>query len=761
MASGSIALTSSNQYIVGSLNWSSTPNTAGNYSDVYVEMRMWRNNSGYTTYGTGSWNIYINGDTSYASPTISLTYDSNTYIMSYSVRVYHNADGTRSIGINCGGGISGTSYSATYCNGGSGATITLDTIPRASQPTLSAGTTPVGSSVTISTNRASTGFTHTISYAYGSIGKTTIATGVSDNTSWTLPTSLASQTPSATSGTGTIYCDTYNGGTLLGTKTVSFTASIPNTVTFQPSVGAVTTSETVSGVSALSLGKYVQGLSNVSFSITGIAGVFGSTVSTAKVTFNGTTYNASVSNGTATWTTGVLAVSGTLNYSVTVTDSRGYTDASPITGSITVLPYTAPLITSFSAKRCDSNGNLDEIGTYLFIDRDGTASSLKNGSAVEKNTLACTVAWSPKGQNSWTTMSEYTIAASSTLAISTTGIKSTKSDFTLTSAYDIKFTLTDKFNNTVSTQVVTVGTVMMSWGKTGVGIGKVWTQGALDVKGDIYENDVKLSDKYMPRSSGTVAINLLGASNNIEMRGTNSLNLYATQGTGGVSSTWVGFYDSAGTRQGWVGDGSTGNQNIGICAEYGNVSLVAGGKGFVFSGGDNSCTATLQADNSLKFTNSSGYIQILPQNTGWSHIYSDRTFVFNQGVWTMGNVVPYTTNYYYSGTWDNYWAGVESASYITRSDRNDKECISAIDNQRSYEDVKNLTPYVYRFTNNEDIKLTYGVMADQVPIEMVDHMSLSGVNLYSYTTMILSALKQTIEKVEVLEGEIVKLGGTV
>lgn len=488
MASGSIGVTSSNQYIVGSLSWSSIPNTAGNYSNVYVELRMWRNNTGYTTYGTGTWSITINGSTSSVTKAVTLTYNSNTFIHSYSLRVNHNDDGTKAIRISCSGGISDTSYSATYGSG----TITLNTIPRASQPTVSPSPCSIGSTLTILSHRASTSFTHKFYYAFGSIGKTPIKTYGSapydNDATWVLPNSLANQIPSGTSGTGTIYCETYNGSTLIGTKTVSFKATVPNTNTFRPTISSVAVADTVSGVTSLSLGKYVQSLSNVKFTISGIAGAYGSTVSTVKVTFNGTTYTASVSSGTATWTTGVLATSGTLSYSITATDSRGYSLTTAKTGSITVLPYTAPIISSFSAKRCDVNGNLNEIGTYLKITRDGSASSLKDTASAEKNTLTCTVQWSLKGANSWTTMAEYTVDASSTLSISTSVTNSTKSDFAITSAYDIKFTLTDKFNNTVSTQVVTVGTVMMSWGKSGVGIGKVISSSsnfALEVGGNI------------------------------------------------------------------------------------------------------------------------------------------------------------------------------------------------------------------------------------------------------------------------------------
>lgn len=498
--------------------WSATQSVTNNTSTITVNM-----------YLTGSYAITIGTRTgttiTIAGSTGSFTANSvshsssetgwSTYLGSYSYTVGHNADGTLTTTLSGYYPVQGT-FGGTYYGSFSGSSsVTLDTIPRASTPTASPTPCDIGATLTILGHRADASFTHKFYYAFGNIGKTAIKTYGSappydNDATWVLPNALANQIPSSTSGTGTIYCETYNSsGSLLGTNTCSFTAHVPDTDTFHPTISTLTISENASGVSALALGgKYVQLLSNVLFQTSGINGAYGSTVSSIKVSFNGSNYVSSVSANASSWTTGAIGTHGTMNYSITCTDSRGYSVTTPKSGTITVLPYSAPLITGFTAKRCDSSGNLNELGTYLFIDRDGTASSLKDTTNAEKNTLACKVEWSLKGANSWTAMSEMAVSASSSMAISTTGIKSTKTDFAITSAYDIRFSLYDKFNNTVATQVVTVGTVVMSWGRTGVGIGKVWTQGALDVKGDIYENDAKLTDKYVQTASTNEATDL-------------------------------------------------------------------------------------------------------------------------------------------------------------------------------------------------------------------------------------------------------------
>ena len=47
---------------------------------------------------------------------------------------------------------------------------------------------------------------------------------------WLVPESLAAQIPNAASGKGTLTCETYSGSTCIGTKSVTFTASVPGSM---------------------------------------------------------------------------------------------------------------------------------------------------------------------------------------------------------------------------------------------------------------------------------------------------------------------------------------------------------------------------------------------------------------------------------------------------------------------------------------------------------------------------------------------------
>ena len=123
--------------------------------------------------------------------------------------------------------------------------ITITYEEPVSQPTVSASSVNLGSAVTIYTNRQSTATTHTLLYSFGSASGT-IASNVGASVSWTPPLSLASQIPSATSGICTITCQSYNGGTLTGTRTCTVTLNVPSTVV--PSISAVTVEDTNSTV---------------------------------------------------------------------------------------------------------------------------------------------------------------------------------------------------------------------------------------------------------------------------------------------------------------------------------------------------------------------------------------------------------------------------------------------------------------------------------------------------------------------------------
>lgn len=156
MASGSFNVTTSNRYVLGTVNWRSTPNTGGNYSEVYVEMRFSRTNTGYTTYGTGTFGLYVDGQQAVNTTGFSFTYNSNTLVVSGWFRIDHNSDGSKNLRIGASG------YTDVFSINDAVAYVDLDRIPRASTVSSNISWTAAIEPLPISINRASTAFDHIV-----------------------------------------------------------------------------------------------------------------------------------------------------------------------------------------------------------------------------------------------------------------------------------------------------------------------------------------------------------------------------------------------------------------------------------------------------------------------------------------------------------------------------------------------------------------------------------------------------------------------
>ena len=225
-------------------------------------------------------------------------------------------------------------YSKNYLKW-TAASITITYQEAVSQPTLENSTVTMGTVMRIATNRQSTAATHTLRYSFFTENGT-IAADVGDSYEWTPLVSLAAQIPSAASGWGTLLCDTYIGGTLIGTKKTTFTLVVPDSIV--PTISAVTFEEATQGVAA-KFGAFVRARSTLSVSITA-AGAQKSTIAAYRTTLNGAVYSG------ASFTTGTLNVAGDSALTVTVTDSRGRTAS--VTKTVTVLAYDPPKLTALA-----------------------------------------------------------------------------------------------------------------------------------------------------------------------------------------------------------------------------------------------------------------------------------------------------------------------------------------------------------------------------------------------------------------------------
>ena len=345
-------------------------------------------------------------------------------------------------------------YSVNYLLWSS-VTITVTYEEAASVPTISSTSVELGSALTLYTNRTSTAATHTLLFSFG--GTTgTIATGVTESVSWTPPLSLASELPSAVSGTCVITCQTYINGNQTGTRSCPLTLTVPASVI--PSITNIALSEGNPALSGTITG-YVRSLSRLTAAITA-AGAYGSTISSYRATVDGVTYsNASFTTSKA------LSTDGDMTLSVTVTDSRGRSKSQAIVFS--VIPYDPPVITSMAAERCNSSGSAPQAdGTRIRFSAAGTVAPI-----ADQNTVTCAVYYRLSTNTAWTKSAAVTV---NNYVLSVTNQRLGQT-FDALSSFDVMVRLSDRFS-TVE-QFVSVGTkqVTIDFYRDGTGIafGKV------------------------------------------------------------------------------------------------------------------------------------------------------------------------------------------------------------------------------------------------------------------------------------------------
>ena len=414
-------------------------------------------------------NVSINGSTVYSLPNTrqkAISIGTNTSasspvtIASGTTTVPHNADGSKT----CACSFSVVyRYNSAFTWKGSG-NVGLTTIARASQPSCitypntTQNVGALGSTITIHMNSNSSNFRHTVRYAWGNKSGT-IATNVQYNCKWKIPLDFANNIPSATSGWGTIYVDTYNGSKLIGTKSVTFRATVTSSMV--PSISSITCTDPKGYLSKY--GGYVQNKSTLKV-VVSASGSYSSSIKSYKIVANGVTYTANSP------TTGVLISSGINTITVTVTDSRGRTVTK--TTTISVLAYTSPTISYLTAGRCNSEGTADADGAYISASFKTVVTALNN-----KNHATAKLEYKKNTETSWTTVGTYTAYSQTPTKIFAANIDS---------SYNIRVTVNDDFSS--ATYEKSVGTVftLIDFRNTGKGIalGKVSEEDLLDVNMD-------------------------------------------------------------------------------------------------------------------------------------------------------------------------------------------------------------------------------------------------------------------------------------
>lgn len=372
------------------IDWSVTQDVASNKSTMSVTFGMRKtgaNSQSYNGYSQ-TLTIAVSGTTYTRSITFdfrSAGYPTDHDIVTISgISIPHNADGTKSVSISASHPTDTGMGTGTLSG-----TASLSTIPRASSMTVPASMT-MGTAYTFPISRASSGFTHKVSYKFGN-SSGTIASSAGTSTSWTPPTSLGSQIPSALSGTVTLTIDTYSGSTKIGTKTYTSTLSVPSyTPSASMTLVVVNDNAVVNG-----WGVAVKDYSKLRYTITGST-QYGASISGYEAKIEGTAETLNAASGTSKVLT---AASGKVT--ARVKDSRGKWSAWA-EQIITVYDYGLPVIRDSHAYRCDEDGAAVSYGSWMSVLCNGEIYTV-NG----HNTMICRVRHRVNG-GTWSDYEELT-----------------------------------------------------------------------------------------------------------------------------------------------------------------------------------------------------------------------------------------------------------------------------------------------------------------------------------------------------------------
>ena len=413
MITGTIIGSTGNQYIDAKIEWESVADPTNNRSTVTAALYYKRNNTGFTTSGTGTFTITINGVKASANKYLTITNGAWVLAVENTVTVNHSADGTKSIGISATGSIPDTSLSSTAVNG----TVKLETIARASTiDSLSCATKYFTGKMTYKYTPKSASHYNRCVVALNLDGSFTqvkvISLGQQTAAQKTATVTLSEdelaiiykKLPSTTQGVLRFTFRTYSDSGYstqvgdAGYKEISL--SIPNTTDTQP-----TATVTISPVSSLSSPfntLYIKGRSKIDVNFTDAAGKYGASVVSYQVSCLGKNYGSP-------YTTEYITEDGDVTVTATLKDSRGFSRT--YTKVVTFFPYANPRIIPASGEseivcaRCDSSGNLSDSGTYLKIKAKRSYSKVV-ASGSQKNFCSIRYRYKAEGgsYSAWTTI---------------------------------------------------------------------------------------------------------------------------------------------------------------------------------------------------------------------------------------------------------------------------------------------------------------------------------------------------------------------
>ncbi|MFU2180699.1 DUF859 family phage minor structural protein [Streptococcus pluranimalium] len=467
------------------ITWTQTSQSVANNTTTGT-VKVYLRASAYswvTWTGTKPLTVTVNGGSSTININPTVSSGQRKEIFSRSYTIGHNPNGEKSFSISATLPLNISPYGTATVS----QAIQPKTIPRVSGVT--ANNVNMGSNMTITINANDTNFTHNLRYSFGSVSGT-IATGVKGSYSWFVPMTLAEQLPNATSGRGTLVCETYSGSSKIGESQYSFTLTIPDNI--RPSIVMIDVVETQTSVNNLNLGAntFVQIMSLPQVLFRSANGVYGSTITGYRAEVVGKNQSTTNPDGLL----GMMNYNGSITIRASVTDSRGRI-SNTVEKTINVLPYFAPVL-SFTATRSGAQN------TTLTVTRNAKIAPLTVGD-VQKNKMTLTFKTAPLGSATYTTNISNASGTYDTVSTFVNSPANLSGTYSATSSFEVLGILEDSFTRTEFKVAVSTESVTYSYDKYGMGIMKIRERGALDVKGDIYANDEPIQQHQLTDNTGS------------------------------------------------------------------------------------------------------------------------------------------------------------------------------------------------------------------------------------------------------------------
>lgn len=422
-------------------------NAYENYSDIKVECAYYSGDPERVGKPALGWVVGSIGNIDINTRNEAIDFTVATYqttVAEFTVRIYHNEDGTVTVPINL----------VIYCrvnnesswNGYSvKGDFVLDPNPRGSNITSADNVilgnacrivfTPLASTTyysltfsindwSVTTNLFCPGTTN--EYIYDSYIISGTQVDINGNT-------IYGQLPNSTTGIMTATLTTYlenDETTAFSARSKTFTVSIPDDV--KPTIGQI----------VLTPQEYNLLLqNNNSIKISALDCIPGEGSNIATYSYSGP--NVSAITTQSSMVSGRILSIGTLKYTVTVTDTRGRITSESST--IECLPYLHPSIT-FNAFRSNYQGISDNNGRYITCNYTPKFSSVKNLDGEELNGVDVQIYYSNKEIVKYTDKLHHDTTSSHTEILDSIDLIT----------YDVYATITDNFGGTYTSNIVTI-----------------------------------------------------------------------------------------------------------------------------------------------------------------------------------------------------------------------------------------------------------------------------------------------------------------